>query len=219
MFLNLSKFKTLKRTSIFWIIFLLVILFFAIGYQIKAVSGMTQVRHDGREVHISTSERVQSYSWSRPSEANYVVVKVYWKWSGRRCQNQSNETHKVITPLGTVYCADFGNEELLGLSGCPTNDKAVYKGPERLCGTLEGNYSVSTFNVTVQFTGDNSSPGSHYSVVRADWYKPSPTITCWSCNTSTYTCSSHTYSGTSCPSGTHSSLSSCENICQQPTIT
>ena len=219
MSLSLSKFKILKRANIFWIILLSVILLLAIGYQIKAVSGMDHVRHDGREVHISTSERVQSYSWPRPSEATYVEVKVYWKWSGRRCQNQNNETHKVVTPLGTVYCADFGNEELLGLSGCPTSDKTVYEGPERLCGTLEGNYSASTFSVRIEHTGDNSSPGSHLSVVRADWYKPSPTVTCWSCNTNTYTCSSQSYTGTSCPSGTYSSLSSCQTNCQQAQIT
>ena len=219
MSLSLSKFKTLKKVSIFWIFFLLTVLLFAIGYQIKAVSGMTHVRHDGMEVHIATSERVQSYSWPRPSEATYVEVKVYWKWSGRRCQNQNNETHKVVTPLGTVYCADFGNEELLGLSGCPTSDKTVYEGPERLCGTLEGNYSASTFSVRIEHTGDNSSPGSHLSVVRADWYKPSPTVTCWSCNTNTYTCSSQSYFGYYCPSGTYSSLSSCQTNCQQASIT
>ncbi|XOB41705.1 MAG: hypothetical protein ACKKMS_03245 [Candidatus Nealsonbacteria bacterium] len=216
MFLSLPKLKILKKTNIFWIIFLSIIFLFAIGYQIKAVSGMTHLRHDGREVHIGAGDNIQSYSWTRPSDATYVVVNVYWKWKGRKCQFQSNETHRVETPLGSVDCRDFGNEELLfGSISCPTSDKAIYSGPERLCGTLQGNFSGSSFNVTVRAVGG----GSHFSVVRADWYKPAPTITCWSCNTSSYTCSFHTYTGTSCPSGTYSSLSSCQNVCQQPTIT
>jgi len=213
MSLSLSKFKTLKRANIYWIILLSLILLFAIGYQIKAVSGMTHVRHDGMEVHIGAGDNIQSYSWSRPSDATYVVVNVYWKWKGRKCQFQDNETHRVETPLGSVYCHDFGNEELLfGSISCPTSDTTVYSGPERLCGTLQGNFSGSSFNVTVRAVGG----GSHFSVVRADWYKPSPTITCWSCNTNNYTCSSQSYSGYYCPSGTYSSSSSCQSACQPP---
>ncbi len=124
------------------------------------------------------------YSWVKPNDANYIEVNVYWKWEGRRCQNQSNEKHEVVTPLGTVQCKDYGNEELVdGLKvSCPTSDTTIYYGEKILCGTLKGEFTGETFDVKVNFTGDDSTPGSHMSVVTGDWYGvAAPNYTAPSC--------------------------------------
>jgi hypothetical protein len=101
-------------------------------------------------------------NFEAPEGAVYVEVEVFWEWSGSYNQNQQNEEHDVTTPLGTVHCIDYGNEEL--------ENKMI------LCGTLEGEWNKD-LKVEAIFTGDDSSPGSHWTKVHVSWFGIEPTST------------------------------------------
>ncbi|HUW21269.1 MAG TPA: hypothetical protein VMW41_01240 [Candidatus Bathyarchaeia archaeon] len=103
------------------------------------------------------------HTFTRPENATHVVIHNSWQWSGDPNQFQSNEVHELVTPLGTVNCPDFGNEELEGQTFC--------------CGSVHGSFTENELSVTVNFTGDTSSPGSHLAIVKVEWCGETATIT------------------------------------------
>jgi len=210
MFLSLSKFKTLKRTSIFWIIFLLVILFFAIGYQNKvmAASCADCSRCKGARVYGNIYD---SNTGGRISGATVTVTTT--ATSGTQCPSTSSSVHGWCGPKsGSTTTNSSGYYNFARVDGlyCFVNCGWGYSAPWRL--------SVSHPNYSSNSTTFSPTNGSQTVVNLSLTPKstPPPQITCWSCNTSNYTCSSHTYTGTYCPSGTYSSSFSCQSACQAP---
>lgn len=210
MFLSLSKFKTLKRTSIFWIIFLLVILFFAIGYQNKvmAASCADCSRCKGARVYGNIYD---ANTGGRISGATVTVTTT--ATSGTQCPSTSSSAHGWCGPKsGSTTTNSSGYYNFARIDGlyCFVNCGWGYSAPWRL--------SVSHPNYSSNSTTFSPTNGSQTVVNLSLTPKstPPPQITCWSCNTSNYTCSSHTYTGTYCPSGTYSSSSSCRSACQPP---
>jgi len=211
MSLSLSKFKTLKRTSIFGIIFLSIIFLFAIGYQNRAMAASCAdcSRCKGARVYGNISN---ANTGGKISGATVTVTTT--ATSGVQCPSTSSSKHGWCGPKsGSTTTNSTGYYNFARIDGlyCFVNCGWGYSAPWKLSVSHPNYYSNST-----TFSPINGSASVVNLSLRP---KSSPTITCWSCNTSNYTCYSQSYSGTSCPSGTYSSQSSCQNNCQQSTIT
>lgn len=108
------------------------------------------------EDHVSSYHPSSSETFEAPADAVKVEVLADWRWSGKPHQDQHNETHQVILPHGDVIqCDDYGNEEL--------------EGQYIRCGSTSFDWS-DDIDIEVRFSGDDSSPGSHYFRVIVQWY-------------------------------------------------
>lgn len=115
------------------------------------------------EVGVSDNNPTKSQTFIPPTDdqgrlPDRAEVFGYWGWSGKLDQSQTNEEHEVQSALGNIQCSDFGDEELDG------------QWPE--CGSVIGDTGGSPLPVTVQFTGDDSSAGSHKSKMVVKWCEP-----------------------------------------------
>ena len=108
--------------------------------------------------------------FTKPADANYVVIKALWEWSGKAGDNtQKGEAHWTRTDLGDVHCKDFGDSSL--------------EGRQFLCGTKEKKFSSN--NLTVNFeldapqdcvpTGSQACNGSHKAIATISWCSSSKT--------------------------------------------
>jgi hypothetical protein len=115
----------------------------------------------GRDGH-----RVRTHDFVPPSdpgigELEEVILETFWQWSGYPDQLQTNEDHRVDTPFGVSVCNDLGDVEL--------EDQWLDCVPGPSSFTDFWTVADGNVPVTVTFTGDNSSPGSHHSRVCAWW--------------------------------------------------
>ncbi|HFE66330.1 MAG TPA: hypothetical protein ENJ93_03620 [Chloroflexi bacterium] len=94
-------------------------------------------------------------NFAQPDDANYVIVNTAWAWSGRPNQHQVTEKHSVETPLGTAVSDDYGDEELDG-------ELIWYD-------VLQGAFGAGDLPVTIDYAGDGSDAGSHFSKGLVDW--------------------------------------------------
>ncbi len=114
------------------------------------------------EGHVWKPAPFDSKTFSAPAGATSVEVLGEWGWSGHPGQNQQNEKHQFQFPNGQVIeCNDYGDEEL--------------DGQWIRCGSVAF-AQEDDLKIKVQFTGDNSSPGSHYFRAIVRWYGK-PTVT------------------------------------------
>lgn len=98
-------------------------------------------------VHLIDDAPTVNWDFTLPVGTQSVMISGDWQWTGVPFQFQANEIHDVITPVGTISCPDFGNEELAG--------------QWHYCGSVSGNYASNLLTITFQFTGDDSASGSH----------------------------------------------------------
>ena len=131
------------------------------------------------EEHIGRGDPYHINKFSAPADASGVKVSLEWAWGGHPNQEQLNEMHAARLPTGQVIdCPDFGDEELEGQWLSCGSTSFPWAEPEEL-------------TVEVEFTGDNSSTGSHYFRVIVAWDVEPPAATL----ATEVDCSGATFSG------------------------
>lgn len=111
--------------------------------------GMESISSESWNVHVIYGMSVIDFNYTRPEDADYIVVNTGWEWSGRADQRQITESHTVSTPVGQTTSGDLGNEELAGL---------VFWFDQ-----LHGEFEGDSAKITINYAGNGSDPGSHRS--------------------------------------------------------
>ncbi|MCB0210519.1 MAG: hypothetical protein KDJ52_14370 [Anaerolineae bacterium] len=111
--------------------------------------------------HLSSQESHESKRFTAPANAVAVEILAYWGWSGSPNQKQHNESHTVSANGHTVHCNDFGDEEL--------------DGRWLLCDSVKF-AQTNDLTIDVDFTGDNSSNGSHLFRIEVRWDVTQPPV-------------------------------------------
>ncbi len=100
-------------------------------------------------LHVINRMRPTTLDFARPAGADYAIINTGWEWTGHPNQFQVTEMHTVETPFGSTTSEDYGNEELTG--------QVLW------FDVLQGYYNQASLPVTIDYAGDGSDPGSHYS--------------------------------------------------------
>ncbi len=111
--------------------------------------GYTTIAEDSWNEHVIDGMNPITLGYARPSAADYAIVNTGWEWTGLPDQEQVTEIHSVVTPFGTVTSQDYGNDELAG--------QVLW------FGAPQGAFDQPSLQVTIDYAGDGSDPGSHRS--------------------------------------------------------
>lgn len=113
-----------------------------------------------------------SKTFEPPSGAAQVEIETQWGWSGSPRQYQTNEEHDVRFSNGEViHCQDYGNEEFdKNHNNKPDEGEWVH------CGSTTFEWS-DPLKIDVVFTGDSSSPGSHWFRIIVRWHSSLGSVT------------------------------------------
>jgi len=111
--------------------------------------GYTTIAEDTWQEHVIDGMDPITLGYARPSAADYAIVNTGWEWTGNPNQEQVTEMHSVVTPFGTVTSQDYGDEELAG--------QILW------FGAPQGAFDQPSLQVTIDYAGDGSDPGSHRS--------------------------------------------------------
>ncbi|MCB0177276.1 MAG: hypothetical protein KDI62_03525 [Anaerolineae bacterium] len=122
-------------------------------------SALASGPEDAWDGHIWNPSPHESHTFSAPANAVAVEVVGYWGWSGSPSQHQHNETHAFSANGHIIECIDFGDEEL--------------DGQWLRCGSVKF-AQTDDLTVDVNFTGDDSSSGSHYFKAEVKWEVAEP---------------------------------------------
>lgn len=111
--------------------------------------GYTTIAEDSWDEHVIDGMNPITLGYARPSAADYAIVNTGWEWTGNPDQHQVTEMHSVETPFGTVTSQDYGDHELAG--------QVLW------FGAPQGDFTQPSLQVTIDYAGDGSDPGSHRS--------------------------------------------------------
>lgn len=115
-------------------------------------------------IYWSVENATKTRTFTRPSGADYIVVKGLWEWTGHAGDDtQKGERHFTRMPLGTIYCRDYGDSSL--------------EGQQILCGQKEGNFSDNSIQITLELDaptnctplGSQACNGSHKAIANISW--------------------------------------------------
>jgi hypothetical protein len=132
-------------------------------FQILAAPALADgpvINEEAWEGHIWIKDRKDppTKTFNAPAQATAVEILADWGWTGEENLVQTNEKHAVRLPNGQVIrCDDYGD-----------NVGGWFR-----CGSTKFEWD-DDLDIAVVFTGDDSSPGSHYFRVIVRWYGSEP---------------------------------------------